>query len=232
MPDAGPMIFIDVDTQRDFLEPTGALYIPGAEQIVPNLALLSTYARTHNVPILATADAHSLDEPDPEPFPPHCLVGSAGQHRHDATRPPHPGHVLGLNDRFDPSQHPHLSLPDHLTIEKRRYDVFSHPDASRVVAHYRRIASAASGGVDPTFVIYGVATDYCIRALVEGLLARNAHVAVVVDAIRAIDPAAEPILLTDWARRGVVLVRTERLCGSSDTAPACPPAPADRKMPA
>ena len=32
-----PLVFFDVDTQVDFMRPTGRLYVPGAEQIVPNL---------------------------------------------------------------------------------------------------------------------------------------------------------------------------------------------------
>ena len=33
----GPLVFVDVDTQRDFLEPTGALYVPGSTEILANL---------------------------------------------------------------------------------------------------------------------------------------------------------------------------------------------------
>ena len=32
-----PQVFVDIDTQRDFLDPAGALYVPGAVEIVPNL---------------------------------------------------------------------------------------------------------------------------------------------------------------------------------------------------
>ena len=33
----GPLVFVDIDTQRDFLEPTGALYVAGSTEILPNL---------------------------------------------------------------------------------------------------------------------------------------------------------------------------------------------------
>ena len=81
----GPLVFVDIDTQRDFLDPDGALFIPESEAIVPTLARLTAFARTRNIPVLATACAHRLDDPDPEPFPPHCLIGSPGQERIDAT---------------------------------------------------------------------------------------------------------------------------------------------------
>ncbi len=62
------------------------------------------------------------------------------------------------------------------------------------------------------FVVYGVATDYCVRAAVEGLLRRRCQVAIVADAVRAIDSSAEPLILTDFARRGVLLTVTGVVC--------------------
>ena len=37
-------VFFDVDTQLDFLYPAGALYVPGAERIVPAIARLNRFA--------------------------------------------------------------------------------------------------------------------------------------------------------------------------------------------
>ena len=31
MLDDGPLVFVDIDTQRDFLDPAGALYIAGSD---------------------------------------------------------------------------------------------------------------------------------------------------------------------------------------------------------
>lgn len=198
---SGPLVFVDVDTQRDFLEPTGALYVPGSETIVPNLKRLTEFARSRRIPILATACAHALDEPDPEPFPPHCLIGTSGQKRIDATAWIGPGgQVIELDQAGDLE-----TLPHHLTLHKNRYDVFTQPSADPVIARYSAIA--------PRFVVYGVATDYCVKSMVDGLLDRGQKVVLVTDAIQAIDGSVAEALIAGWEARGVVLTRTDAVVG-------------------
>ncbi|HET7040554.1 MAG TPA: hypothetical protein VFI13_00985, partial [Gemmatimonadales bacterium] len=51
-------IFWDVDTQHDFMDPDGKLYVPGAEAIVPVLGQLTGYAHAHGIRVLASADDH------------------------------------------------------------------------------------------------------------------------------------------------------------------------------
>jgi nicotinamidase/pyrazinamidase len=192
----GPIVFVDIDSQRDFLEPSGALYVPGSRAILPNLQRLTQFATTHAIPILATSCNHTLDDPELAQFSPHCMEGTYGQQRVAATARAD-SLTLGLTDRLTGEP------PAHLTLHKREFDVFSRPDADDLIARYNRSA--------PTFVVYGVATDYCVRAAVEGLLARGCRVAVVIDAVRAIDAEKEADLMTDWARRGVLLVMTDRV---------------------
>jgi nicotinamidase/pyrazinamidase len=193
----GAQVFVDIDTQRDFLEPEGALYVPGSDLIVPNLGRLTNYALDHGIPVLATACAHAPDDLELRHFPPHCLVGTRGQERIAATYRAD-SLVLGRKQALDGD------LPPHLTLEKRELDLFTHPHAEAILARYR--------AKHPVFVVYGVATDYCVKAAVEGLVERNCRVALVVDAIRAIDADVEADLLTSFARRGVLLTLTEVVC--------------------
>jgi nicotinamidase/pyrazinamidase len=158
---------------------------------------LTAFARAAGIPILATACSHAVDDPELHQFPPHCMAGTPGQERVAATAWPG-GEVL------TPDALHFGDLPHHLTIEKRSFDFFSHPDADRLIGLYRR--------VHPTFVVYGVATDYCVKAAVFGLLNRGSEVAVVVDAVHAIDRRAEPDLLTQFAQRGALLTLTGVVC--------------------
>ncbi len=193
----GPLVFVDVDTQRDFLEPDGALFIAGSEAIRPNLARLTRFALDAGIPILATACAHTEGDPEFAVFPPHCLLGTPGQGRVAETA------VLD-GKVFEPGDPLPDPLPPHLTIHKQKYDVFSNPDADRVIDRYSE--------ENPTFVVYGVATDYCVKCAVQGLLDRGKKVALVVDAIRAVDPASEADLLTEFARSGALLTVTDVVC--------------------
>lgn len=194
----GPLVFVDVDTQVDFLDPGGALFIEGTEAIRPNLARLTQFARERGIPVLATACAHGADDEEFATFPPHCLVGTPGQGRVAETDWPgsrvlEPGGPL-----------PEAPVP-HLTVPKREYDAFTHPDLARLLELYGRDR--------PTFVVYGVATDYCVACAVDGLLKHEHNVAVVVDAIRAVEIEAEADHLTGFADRGAVLTVTDKVCG-------------------
>jgi nicotinamidase-related amidase len=196
----GPLVFVDIDTQRDFLEPSGALYIRGSEEILPNLERLTSFARIHRIPTLATACSHHPDDPELKIFGPHCIAGSPGQERVAETA--WPGSVvLDVDERLTGE------IPAHLTLLKRELDVFSRLDADGLVKRY----AAAS----PTFVVYGVAIDYCVARAVDGLLNRGCRVALVVDAARSIDASAEAEILTRFARTGVVLTMTEAVISPS-----------------
>ena len=74
-------VFFDVDTQLDFLYPSGALYVPGAERIVETVARLNRLAPT----LISTMDAHSEDDPEFRIYPPHCIAGTLGQHKPAST---------------------------------------------------------------------------------------------------------------------------------------------------
>jgi nicotinamidase/pyrazinamidase len=195
-----PWVFVDVDTQRDFLEPNGALYVTNSAQIVPNLGRLTRLARAGSIPVLATACAHTPSDPELTRFPPHCLIGSPGARRVPATEWPE-SVVLGPTDRLPPD----APIPPHVTLLKRELDLLSHPEADRLIRAY--------GKSDPLFVVYGVATDYCIACTVVALLDRGQRVAIVADAIRAIDPTAEPAILAQFLARGASLVATDVICG-------------------
>jgi nicotinamidase/pyrazinamidase len=211
-----PLLFWDVDTQVDFMRAEGRLYVPGAESLAANLAALTEAARRHRLPVVASADDHEpgdaelSDRPDfRDTYPPHCLRGTAGAERIPETRRPE-AVPIGHRPLSDGEIAARLAGdPPVVLLQKKRFDVFTNPNAERVVR-----------ALDPQrIVLYGVALDVCDRYAVEGLLARGyGNLELVEDAARPIHPEEVPALLADWRRRGVRMTTTARVLAELDAA--------------
>jgi nicotinamidase/pyrazinamidase len=74
-------VFFDIDTQLDFVAPAGALYVPGAEHVIANVARLNAWAAAHGVALISTADAHAENDAEFAAWPPHCVAGTHGQRK-------------------------------------------------------------------------------------------------------------------------------------------------------
>ena len=59
--------------------------MPGAERIVPAIARLNRFAAAHGIPVVSTTDAHAEDDPEFAAWPPHCVAGTLGQRKAEAT---------------------------------------------------------------------------------------------------------------------------------------------------
>ena len=79
------LVFLDIDTQFDFIDPSGALYVDGAENITGNLKKLTEYGTGNNIPIISTRDTHTPDDPEFKDFPPRCVAGTHGQKKIEET---------------------------------------------------------------------------------------------------------------------------------------------------
>jgi nicotinamidase/pyrazinamidase len=186
--------FVDIDTQHDFMRPGGALYIAGAEKIVGNLERLFKYAVEKGVPLISSMDAHRPDDPEFSDFPAHCVKGSPGQRKISETLLPGaivvPAHPGALPAKIPPGAQ--------VIFDKPTLYIFDNPN---FMEHVRRERY-------DTFIVFGVATDYCIRIVAEGLVERGLGVTVVTDAIAAVVPEAGEKALESMRRAGVKFATT------------------------
>jgi nicotinamidase/pyrazinamidase len=204
------VIVWDVDTQYDFMKADGKLYVPDAEQIIPNLKKLTDYAHGHGIRIVASADDHVAAHPEisetPDwktTFPPHCLRGTAGQRKIPETALRDP-----LVIEPDPQDPKRLidKVKGHggdILFHKHRFDVFTNPNVL-----------PALDAIDPhDVVLYGVALDVCDKYAIEGLLEHRpqARLFAVVDAMKPIDRDVAEHLLREWGDEGVRLVKTSEV---------------------
>lgn len=204
------LIFWDVDTLYDFMRAGGKLYVPGSEEIIPVVQALTDFAHDRQVPIVASADNHELsdaeisDDPDwKTTFPPHCMRGTPGQLKiaETALRDP----LVIEPEQQDPGALAHRILGHRgdFLLHKHTLDIFSNANVPTLL---RALEPQA-------VVLYGVATDFCDRHTVDGLLKHlpRSEIYVVTDAIRAIYPEEGDRLLADWEERGVQLVESSRI---------------------
>lgn len=189
------ILFIDIDTQNDFMNPDGALYIPRAETIKPKLKTLIDYAQASNLYIIASLDTHVKDDPEFEQFPPHCIKNTYGNEKIKETK-------------LDKAQFiPNKFIADlkltskQFVVEKNVFDIFANPNVERLLRT-----------INPDeCVVFGVATDYCVKCAAEGLVKRNYKAKLLTDAIIGIDEEHSKNIIKSLQRLGVDSTSTDEV---------------------
>jgi nicotinamidase/pyrazinamidase len=228
-------IFYDVDTQNDFMNKDGALYVPDAELIKPNLKLLTDYAANKYIPILGSVDAHPKNDEEFKVFPPHCVIGTDGELKIPETTRYTSGHGLytwedRLLDKGRYVANPETKVREDpkypkkrfellinelknynpetakdnirpIYFEKQNYDVFTNPRLKTILTE-TNVAEA---------VVYGVATDYCVKAAVLGMQNLGIQTYIVEDAIKGVFPNTTKTALEEMAAAGAKLVTTKQV---------------------
>jgi nicotinamidase/pyrazinamidase len=191
-------ILWEVDTQVDFMLPTGKLYVPGAEKTLPNVRRLTDLARQGRAFLVSHGCFHAPDDSEFKIFPPHCVKGTPG-----AEFVPE-----ALTDRVvrvanDPAAHvpKDLSPYQQILLEKQTLNIFESRHAEELLQRVPK---------DAEFVVFGVATDYCVKFAAKGLLERGRRVALVSDAIKSIDPRLGEEAIAELQRAGARFITTEQ----------------------
>ena len=215
-------VLIDVDTQHDFCDPSGALFVKGADALAPRFRDLVARAAANSVPIVGSVDSHAFDAwefagaadhgPNGESpgFPPHCVKGTPGWLKVAGTTAPRarfvPNVAIGAHELTALVRR---NDPQHLLLEKEVYSLFANPNADALLD----LVLERAAGV--RFVAFGVATDYCVRAAVLGLLdwldrrVRRGEVWLVADAVAAVNEDGGSAALSECRARGARAVTTE-----------------------
>ncbi len=205
-----PRILVDVDTQRDFVEPSGSLHVPAPPGVREAIAACLVEAEAAGDPVIGSVDSHAHDawefDGNGGPFPPHCVKGRPGWLRVFAERP--------ARTRFVPMQVVSTEVRNlvgedtkgagarvldaaalaaearagvGLYFEKEVYSLFSNPVAAPVIA---TLVEALGGPSSVQFDVIGYCTGgYCVDAAALGLRERGYRVRVLAGATAAIGGA-------------------------------------------
>lgn len=179
--------------------PGGKLYVPGAENLLPNIRKLTDAARRGEVFLVSHGCFHTPNDPEFQQFPPHCVAGTAGS---DFVPEAYAENVVWVENHPDSKLPANLFEFQQIVLEKQTLDIFETRHADTVVD---RLGSAAE------FVVFGVVTEYCVNYAVTGLLKRKRRVAVVRDAIETLAREVGNKAIAEWQRLGANLVGTDEI---------------------
>lgn len=194
-------IFWDVDTQFDFMQPTGKLYVPGAETIIDKISAVRKFAFDNGCSMIADIDWHSLDDeeisasPDfKHTFPPHCMAGEPGSERVGYL-----GNVpIGYIEIDKMSDDSLKKLVDkyqfHIVIKKESIDAFDNPNTDRLLKLIK----------PETVVVFGVALDFCVYYVLRGL-AKYEDIKLILlrDVVKGLNSRPEEEIFEEFRQMGV-----------------------------
>jgi len=198
------MIFFDIDTQLDFMRSTGALYVPDAEAIHQNIERLLRAAGERRVTTISSRCAHEPDDQEFEIFPPHCIDGEPGAGRVFADLPALPRQEIAVDAMSDSQAR--LEPATHYIVKKKVFDLFS----NQWLEGLRRRGDFKG----ESCVVFGVATDYCVRACALGLAEAGARVLLVEDAIRGVAGETTSQTFGEMRAAGVEFTTTDEVLKS------------------
>ena len=192
-------IILDIETQRDFFDPSGSCYTRAAPKAAANIRRLFSWARKEHIPIISTVLRIRHGEKGPLSSTPHCIEDSPGEQKM-------PGTVmatrinLGLRNTTDLPQRI-FSRYQQVIFEKRDTDIFHHARAERLITE-----------LEPaTFIVCGAGIAHGIVEATVGLRSRGFSIILAEDAVVDLEhPMAEMAYLRMEAK-GIVFTPTKEI---------------------
>ena len=157
-------LIIDVDTQVDFMQPFGSLYVPKAETIIGNIKnLLSDLY----LPIISTVDEHDENDEEFNTFPRHCVKNTHGAWKIPETLVYSPDYVTRCDKELTPLQ---LTQNKQFILPKRTYNIWDEK-----LGNPKNMKILLENFCPSTVHVVGVATSICVLAMVKGLTEMPNH---------------------------------------------------------
>ena len=201
------ILFWNVDTQIDFIDPTGKLYVKGAEKLKPILKKITDFATTNHIRVINTCDFHLINSNELSPypdyvhsFPEHCMAGTKGAEFIEETRPNLPAIVDWMTQLAILPQLADRNQYRNIVIRKDDFDVFrGNPYTTQIL-----------NLINPEKVfVYGVTTNVCVDKAVCGLIEFGYKVFVLEDAIKELPGIGLPY--KRWKELGVKMIGWDKI---------------------
>lgn len=172
-----------IDTQNDFMNKDGNLYVPGAEGIKNVIKEIAKFGRDRKKTVYFTQDNHDGGEPEfiknGGIFPFHCMMNTDGQKNIKEVLP----------------------KKGEMVFHKKCYDVFDPELGNQDITKWLK-----ENKIDEVYLA-GVATDYCVKAHALGLRKLGIETYVFVDGIMGVDEKTTSDAINEMKEAGVRFVR-------------------------
>lgn len=189
-------LLVVVDVQKDFMLPTGSLYVKDAEKIIPNIKNLIEDAKADDMNILYTSDYHYTtskelsDTPNfTTTFPPHCIRDTEGVLLVDEINDTR--YTIDWEKQYSKEELTDLSKNKELLLLKDEFDMFTNKNTDNLIQILK----------PSEILICGVVEAVCVKHAVEGFVKRGFKVSVFEDCIKNLEHL--PSCLEDWDAMGV-----------------------------
>ncbi|MGC4116756.1 MAG: isochorismatase family protein [Myxococcales bacterium] len=193
------IVRVDVDTQHGFCHPKGGLYVQGSEAVLPVVARLNSQAQELGYVLLGSVDTHESYSKEFKEnggtWPVHCVKGTWDWLKAAETLPKR--FLVLANARYErPLERADVAL----YFEKDLYSLFDNLNADPIVR--------GLGEQGALFQVYGVATDYCVKAAALGIRERCPHckVQLVRDAVAPVTREGGEQAVAEMQAKGIELV--------------------------
>lgn len=201
-------LLIDVDTQKDFLLPTGRACVRNQAEVLANIRRVIAWARHENVSVISTAEVYPNNNGCSAIS--YCLDGTDGQKKVPCTL---------LNDRVSFPADNKNALPADILLayrqvilHKRCIDPFDEPRIERLLSEVQA----------DEFILIGAGTEDAVRATAMGLLHRGKRVRIIVDALGSHNTREAKLALRKMEAKGAKLVDVKDIAGASHLRPRRP----------
>jgi len=192
-------ILLDMETQRDFFEPSGSCYSRRSDPVAVNIRRLFRWARRNEIPVISTVLRVRKGEKGPLANIPHCVEDSPGEQKMSGTLMPTRIN-LGLRNTTD--------LPrdiferfQQVIFEKRDTDILAHARLERLITELHPV----------TFIICGTGVAHGIVQAAIGLRRRGFSVILVRDAVLEMREETEEMAYLRMEAKNVVFAPTREI---------------------
>ncbi|MCK6455769.1 MAG: cysteine hydrolase [Phycisphaerae bacterium] len=197
-------VLLDLNTQCDYLLPSGAVPVANRAEVIPNVCRLLEWSRESAIPLVSSLNVHRPEEAMYSGMAKHCVDQTPGQRKLPFTLLPR--RILIDGDNTFDLPYDLFRRYRQVIFAKRTRDLLGNPKADRLLTEMplRHV------------IVFGVTTEHCVKATVLALLARHRNVVVVQDACGYWNAPEAEISMRQMDAKGAILMTTEQIVSNAD----------------